>query len=214
MAPQLALIFSGLIMLGGAAPETKPAVDESFDGELSKNWTKNFGVWKVEGGSLHLSQLASDGHVAAFRYRHSLTDGKLVVEYRAEGAKVFHVGFDPFPGELKKKGHLFSVILTPTQMQLKLHKDKADVNSKDQVLARAGIPALTAGQTYSLQLILDGPAVRATLTGSKGDRIATVEARHESFGVKKPGLVFRVGGSDGKELVLDRVRFWPKAESN
>lgn len=214
MISRIALTFCCLISLAAAPSETKPAIDESFDGELSKNWTKNFGVWKVEDGSLHLSQLASDGHVAAFRYRHPLTDGKLVVEYRPEGAKVFHVGFDPFPGELKKKGHLFSVILTPTQMQLKLHKDKADANSKDQVLARAGMPALAPGQTYRLELILDGPTARATLTRSEGDQIATVEARYDSFRVKKPGLVFRVGGADGKELLLERVQFWPKAESN
>jgi hypothetical protein len=33
-------------------------------------------------------------------------------------------------------------------------------------------------------------------------------ARHPSIHVKKPGLVFRVGGADGEELHLDRVRVW------
>ncbi|MDB4638074.1 MAG: hypothetical protein P8M30_09315 [Planctomycetaceae bacterium] len=189
------------------AAEPKPVVDETFDAPLSKKWTKQTGAWKVEEGVIKLSQLKADNHIAAFRLAQPIQDARIQVDFTLKGAKVVHLGFDPAKGELKKKGHLYSVVLTPKQMIVQLSRDKNVEESKNENLATAEID-LQQGKSYSLVLEMKGDHVDVELKQEGASQSIKATVRHPSIHVKKPGLVFRVGGADGQELHLDRVRVW------
>jgi hypothetical protein len=207
--PAVAILAILLTALVATAAEQPPAVNETFDVPLSKQWTKQVGSWKVEDGALKASQQAADEHVCAFRYRHPLQDADIQVDFKPAGARVFHVGFDPVPGELDKKGHLFAVVITNKKMIVQLNRDKKIENSKNEVLAAADID-LVQGKEYTLMLHLRGDQVEADLKPVDRREWVKVTARHPTFHVKKPGLVFRVGGDDGQQIQLDRVRVWDR----
>lgn len=178
-------------------------LEEKFDGtELPKNWTRNVGKFTVAGGVLKASEVAADMHAAAFRRPLPLQDAAIYVKFRFEGAKMFHVGFDPAPGELKKKGHLFSVVFTATGASIMEHNDKANPDSKNKVLAKS-TAAFEKGRWYELLLELKGDTVLAQVAGQE-----PLRATSKDFHVKKPGLVFRTGGKDTDEVHLDEVRVW------
>ena len=190
-----------------SAEEKAPVVDETFDAPLSKKWTKQNGAWKVESGALKVSQQKVDNHIAAFRYKHELQDATIQVDFQMQGARIFHLGFDPVKGELKKKGHLYSVVLTNNKMIVQLSRDKNIETSKNENLSTAEID-LVEGKTYSLMLKMKGDQVDVSLMQKGSSQSVKATARHPSFHVKKPGLVFRVGGADDKTVHLERVRVW------
>ena len=115
---------------------------------------------------------------------------------------MFHVGFDPAPGELKKQGHLFSLAITPAGWTITEHNDKADPASKNVARGKAST-AFAPGQWFTLLLEVKGDEVVAHVEGKEALR-----ATAKDFHVKKPGLVFRVGGKDGQEVVVDNVKVW------
>ena len=97
----------------------------------------NFGKWEPKDGVLVCQRIKADDHAAASRWQIPLQDGVIEFSLKFSGGKVFHVGFDPKRGTLDKKGHLYSLIISPTGAQLKKHRDKAKEGSEDEVLARA-----------------------------------------------------------------------------
>jgi hypothetical protein len=178
-------------------------LEEKFDGaELPKNWTRNTGKLAVVGGVLKASEVAADMHAAAFRRALPLQDAAIYVRFRFEGAKMLHVGFDPAPGELKKKGHLFSVTFTATGWNITEHIDKANPESKNKVLTKA-TATFEKGRWYELLIEMKGDDVVAQIGG-----LEPLRASSKDFHVKKPGLVFRTGGKDTDEVHLDEVRVW------
>jgi hypothetical protein len=141
--------------------------------------------------------LDKDNHPAASRWQIPLKDAVIKLRLKFDGATGFHLGFDPAPGELKKQEHLYSLVVTPTQAQLKKHRDKADEASKDQTLATASLGA-TKGEWIDIELRTEGEKVTATIGKS-----AKLEASDPSFSVAKPTVVFRVIGGD---VQLDDVQ--------
>jgi hypothetical protein len=173
-----------------------PSATEKFDGaERPKNWTVNFGHWEPENGVLVARQLDKDNHAAASRWQIPLSDGVVKLKLRFAGAKGFHIGFDPAPGQLDKQGHLYSLVLTPSQAQLKKHKDKAQPESKDVTLATAGFTAQDR-QWLNVELRTTGDRVQAIIVGATGGVTAKLEATDPSFRVAKPAIVFRAMGGD------------------
>ena len=112
------------------------------------------------------------------------------------------LGFDPAPGELKKKGHLLSVTVTPTAWNIIEHLDKADPKSKNVTHATAKA-ALEKGKWYTLLLESKGDNVVAQISGQE-----PLKATSKDFHIKKPGLVFRVAGKGGGEVQIDNVKVW------
>ncbi len=201
----LALFATGLT----AAPEPtlgrKGAVllDESFGGAgVPAGWTKNAGVIAVADGALRANELVKDNHAGAFRKALPLTDAAVQVDLKLDGAASFNLGFDPAPGALKKKGHLFSLILTPTSWQLTEHADKGDPASKNIVHAKAAA-TFPRDRWVTILLEMRGDTVVVHADGHK-----PLKATAKDFAVKKPGLVFRVGGKDEKPLWIDNVKVW------
>ncbi len=204
-----AVIFSVSSICADEAPELKlgkkgkSLMEETFSGDaVPKGFAVNTGKLRVAEGSLRASQLAKDNHVGAFRYRLPVQDMVVQMDFRFDGARTWNIGFDPAPGELKKKGHLFSVILTETSWQITEHIDKANPESKNKVLATAKT-TFEKGQWYTLVLENKGEQVLVQIAGKE-----PLKASAPDFKVKKPGLVFRMGGKDGEEVAIDNVKVW------
>lgn len=178
-------------------------LDESFsETKLPEGWTVNTGSLNVRDGSLAASEKASDKHIGAFRYRLPLQDFAIQSDIRLGEARTVNIGFDPSPGELKKKGHLFSLAITKSGWSIIEHNDKADSNSKAKILAKAQTP-FDPATTYTILVECKGDQVMAQVSGKE-----PLKASSADFHVKKPGLVFRVGGKDDQAVIFDNIKVW------
>jgi hypothetical protein len=193
MAASFCLVL--LTLLPRATPAPDPIVARFDEPKRPNNWTVNFGHWEPKDGVLVCRQLDKDNHAAASRWQIPLKDASIKLRLKFDGATAFHLGFDPAPGELKKQGHLYSLVITPTQAQLKKHRDKADEASKDQTMATA---SLNASEWLDVELRTEGEKVSATI-----GKTVKLEASDPSFSVAKPTVVFRVIGGD---VQLDDVQ--------
>jgi hypothetical protein len=174
-----------------AAANEADIVADAFDrDELGKKWHINNGEWKIVDGALRIKELKADKHAASGRWLVPSQDAAYSLRFRlSENCRAFHVGFDPARGELKKKGHLYSVIITPTTWRIMKHVDKSNPKQDpNQVLASAPA-AFKAGAWYSLKILGRGDRVTASIEG-----IGELTASHPTFHVKKPTLVFRCVG--------------------
>lgn len=174
----------------GADKAPEATASASFDEpRRPANWGVNFGHWEPADGVLVCRQLAADQHAAASRWQVPMSDGIVALKLRLRGASAVHVGFDPAQGELDKRGHLYSLIVTPKNVSLKKHKDKADPRSQEETLATAG--PTPEEEWISVQLETRGD----TVTARVGENLV-LEATDPTFHVKKPAVVFRVIGSE------------------
>lgn len=181
----IAAAASLLVGIAQANPHT-----ETFDGEAKpSNWKVQFGYWEPAEGALVCHQVEADKHAAASRWAIPMTDGVIEARVKLDGATAFHIGFDPKPGSLDKKGHLYSLIITPQGAQIMKHKDKSKLTSKNVVLAEGKQPIPT-GEWIDVRLEAKGNTVMARV----GDGI-NLETIDETFGVPKPTVVFRCIGT-------------------
>jgi hypothetical protein len=189
--------------IGGDRPaNSEVALEDSFDrDEPGKDWNATTGSWKIVDGVLRGSEIEDEKHSAATRRLVETKNAVYELRFRfINNAKAFHFGFDPAPGELKKKGHLFSVIVTPESWQVMKHVDK-DRREEDpnETLAEQKT-SFKPGEWYSLQVTTWDTHVTARIDGKE-----PLKASHPTFSVKKPTLVFRCLG-DGVEI--DDIRVW------
>ena len=193
------MLVAVLLTLAAACPlpAAEPLIAKFEEAKRPEKWTVNFGHWEPKDGVLVCRQLDKDNHAAASRWQIPLKDAVIKLRLKFDGATGFHLGFDPAPGEIKKEGHLYSLIVTPTQAQLKKHKDKADEASKDQTLATASLNT-KAGEWLDIELRTEGEKVSVTI-----GKTAKLEASDPTFSVAKPTVVFRVIGGD---VQLDDVQ--------
>lgn len=181
----------------------KALYDEKFDTpDALQKWTRTVGEMKVEQGVLRVFERSQDKHAGAFRYALPVQDCAVQIDFKFDGAKFIHLGFDPAAGELKKKGHLFSVVLTPDDWKILEHGDKNDTKPKNKILANADTK-FAAGQWYSLLLEVKGDHVVAQIAGKE-----PLKGSSPDFHCKKPGLVVRVSGDDGQGASIDNVKVW------
>ena len=178
-------------------------LEETFSGaEVPKGWVANTGTLRVADGALLAGEKSSDMHIGVFRFRLPMQDCAVQIDFKLGAARIFNLGFDPAPGELKKKGHLLSVTVSKTGWSIIEHNDKANPESKTKVHAKAET-AFDPATAYTLLLECKGDNVVAQITGKE-----PLKATALDFHVKKPGLVFRVGGKDGQEAAFDNVKVW------
>lgn len=198
-------------VLAGPATDLEPTLgqrgklllDEKFDSAaLPSGWTRNTGELAVHEGALRSRERAADNHVAAFRKALPLQDCVIQLDVKLDGPATFHLGFDPAKGELKKQGHLFSLIIAPEAWSITEHANKADKSSKNKVLARAAAN-FPRGEWFTLVLEVKGDTAIARVTGHE-----PLRATAPDFRVKKPGLVFRVGGKADHAGSIDNVKVW------
>jgi hypothetical protein len=181
----------------------KELLVERFEGvSLPDGWTKNAGAMQLHGGALQIQEVAADKHAGAFRKALPIQDMAVELEFVMQGATAFHLGFDPAPGQLKKKGHLYSLVIQKDGWSIMEHLDKADPQSKNKIQAKA-MTAFESGKRYRLRLENKGAEVVASIDGKEPLRAVAAD-----FKVRKPGLVFRVSGEEGTSVHLDNVRVW------
>lgn len=168
------------------------------DNQRPARWVVNTGHWEAENGVLVCRELAADKHAAAARWQIPLSDGIVRCKLKFAGATAFHIGFDPAPGTLEKKGHLYSLVLTPTSAAIRKHKDKADPKSKDELLATLELPATTEWMNIELNTTGDKVMVQLQTGDSRGE----LTVSDPTFHVAKPTVVFRTVGGDA---LLDDV---------
>lgn len=190
------------VFAGDPPANSDVALDDSFDrAELGEGWKINTGEWKIVNGVLRSREIASEKHSAAAR--RTLESKNAVYELRfrfVDKAKAFHFGFDPARGELKKKGHLFSVIITPTSWEVRKHVNKANPKEDPNETLASEKTEFKTGEWYSLRVTTFENYVTAQVDGKK-----LLKASHPTFAVKKPTLVFRCLG-DGVEI--DDLHVW------
>ncbi|MCG8602388.1 MAG: hypothetical protein MI807_19745 [Verrucomicrobiales bacterium] len=185
--------------------ETPPLIEDSFDREeLGKGWTTQTGEWKIVDGALRGKEIKADKHSAAARRVVETKDAVYQLRFRlSEGSKGFHFGFDPKRGSLDKKGHLFSVIVTPASWRILKHVDKnRREEDPNEILATAS-QTFEPGTWYSLTVVTKGTKVDAMIEG-----IAPLTSEHPTFGVPKPTLVFRVIGDavDVDDITVSAIK--------
>ena len=178
------------------------ALEESFDRvELGEEWKINKGEWKIVDGVLRAREIAAEKHSAAARRTLVSKNAVYDLKFRfVEGGKALHFGFDPAKGELKKKGHLFSVIITPASWKVLKHVDKARREEDPNETLAQQKTEFEKGEWYSLRITTWENYVTAQVEGKEPLKVS-----HPTFGVKKPTLVFRCFG-DGIEI--DDIRVW------
>lgn len=191
----LMVTFAGLTVLSAA--ETKPLGEvgkerfkETFaKPELSSSWKKGPGDYSVADGVLTVREKKADMHVAALRAMVPVQDAVVQLEFKLDGARVFHVGFDPSPGELPgRTGHLVNVVISNKSIVIQKPGDKVNTQIKAKQLAKVDT-AIEPGKWHTLRLAMLGTKMQAII-----DDRHVVEAEDSEFKVKKPAVIFRVGG--------------------
>ena len=99
-------------------------------------------------------------------------------------------------------GSVAALVITANAWNITEHNDKADPKSKNVARAKAAAK-FEKGQWHTLLLECKGETVVAQVAGQP-----PLKATAKDFHVKKPGLVFRMGGKDGEEVQLDNVKVW------
>lgn len=178
-------------------------LEETFDGSaLASGWNGKTGGLSVSGGVLHASMKSADGRLGLFNRTVPMQNAAIAIDFQFAGARGINISCNPSPGELNKHGHLFSVMITPRMWNITEHNDKSDPSSTSQALTSAPASFVT-GQWYHLLLETKGDHVIASIEGKE-----PLRASSKDFGVKKPGIEFRVSGRDGEEVLFDNLRVW------
>lgn len=116
----------------------KLLLEETFaSADVAKDWTHAVGKVAVIDGGLSVEEAKADMHACAVRRKVALQDAAVQFDFTFDGAKFLHFGYDPAPRELKKKGHLFSVVVGPDGWSIIEHNDKSNPESKTKVHAKA-----------------------------------------------------------------------------
>lgn len=186
-------------------------LEEGFDGaSLVKGWMVQFGEWKPVAGVLRAREVVADRHAAAARRLLAMQDGVYQLRFRLTGPapKGFHFGFDPAPGQLKKRGHLFSVMVFPSGVKLLKHVDKDQPKEDPNVVLAESDRAIAPEVWHRLLVEKKGDQVSARIRPESGAGEVHLSASHPTFSVKTPTLVFRCLG-DGVEI--DDIRVWNAA---
>ena len=178
-------------------------LEETFDGDtLPKGWSVKAGRVRVADGALRASQKKDAGSLCLFSCEQPMQDAAIQIAFKFEGGRGINVSVNPSPGELKKHGHLFSVMITRAMWNITEHNDKSDPNSRSKALVSAP-EKFEPGQWYTLLLETKGDDVVARVEGKRA-----LCASSKDFRVKKPGIEFRVAGRDTEEVSFDNLRVW------
>src|SRR4029079_14410641 len=95
------------------------------------------GKGRVAEGSLRASQDKEGGRLCLFNCEQPMQDAAIQIEVKFDGARGINISTNPLPGELKKHGHLFSVMITPAMWRITEHNDTMDRTSQSKTLASA-----------------------------------------------------------------------------
>ncbi len=178
-------------------------LEEKFDGTtLPTGWNIKAGGLRVEAGTLHASQDRQAGRLGLFNCEVPMQDAVIQIDFKFDGCRGLNVSVNPSPGEVDKKGHLYSVMITPAMWNITEHNNKADRASQSVALSSAR-EVFEQGKWYTLLVENKGDEVIARIEGKQ-----PLRASSKDFRAKKPGIEFRVLGRDNEEVSFDNLRVW------
>ena len=187
---RLILSLVSFVAITVSAEEPGVIADDFNRAELGRKWHINNGEWRIVGGALRIRELKADKHSASGRWLVPSQDADYSLRFRLkEDCRTFHVGFDPARGELKKKGHLYSVIITPTTWRIMKHVDKSNPKKDPNEVLASARATFKKGCWYTLKIRGKGNEVSASI-----ETIGELRAFHPTFHVRKPTIVFRCVG--------------------
>ena len=115
----------------------KLLLEENFDGDtLPKGWSSKSGKLRVGDGALRASQTKGE-RLCLFSRVQPMQDAAIQIDFKFGSARGINVSCNPAAGESKKRGHLFSVMITPVMWNITKHQDRLDPKSKVTVLTSA-----------------------------------------------------------------------------
>lgn len=206
------VLFVMLLCLAACAADLEPTLgkkgrlllEEKFDGNmLPKGWTIKSGDVRVADGVLHATQKKErDGRLCLFNCDVPMQDAAIQIDFKFTGRGGLNVSVNPSPGELNKKGHLFSVMITPRMWNITEHNNKLDPSSQSKTLASAQ-EKFEIGKWFTLLVETKGDEVVAQVEGKR-----PLRASSKDFHVKKPGIEFRVLGRTHDVVCFDNLRVW------
>lgn len=200
----LLLIAPHVCANDGAPANSRLVVDESFadsDDPLAKPWHINTGKWVRSDGVLRAAEVEADKHSAAARRIVETTNAVYQFRFRlVDKAESFHFGFDPKRGTLNKKGHLFSVIVTPDAWKIMKHVDKNRPKEDPNETLAQDKTSFDKDKWYTMRVTTWGNFVTAKIDGK-----TDLKTSHPTFGVAKPTLVFRCTGD---AIEIDDLKVW------
>lgn len=158
-------------------------LQDNFDRtERGDAWTVAKGDWSIADGSLVGKELAADKHAAVASIGGRHRDSIVRFSFQLNGAKQFSFSLN------KAQGHLARLNITEQGLTLLMDKDKADPQSKPQVLAKAqGV--IEPNHWHTLQVEIVGDRISA-----RTDNGLKVSGQHADLACEKPGYRFVVSG--------------------
>ncbi|MEM1443718.1 MAG: hypothetical protein AAGF67_15340 [Verrucomicrobiota bacterium] len=177
-------------------------LEEDFaETSLAEGWTIQNGTWIPSNGVLVGTEVAADNHTASARRALETKDAIYELKFRfSEGSEAFHLGFDPVRSDLKKKGHLYSVMITDKLWRILKHVDKNHPQKDPSEVLAQERHSLEPGTWYHLRVTSSGETVTAQIEG-----LQKLEGSHPTFSVRKPALIFRVRGQG---VCIDDLKVW------
>ena len=164
-----------------AAATKSAALEETFDGGLSKDWFWSLGTWTAKNGVLRGYESGPRRHGPVTMRKFPLRDGIVECEFRLEGKAAF-AGII-FNGS-QERGHLAHLVMGKDKLRILAHPKKGETA---ELLSQPNVLAI--GGWHRVKIEFQGPRITATVDGR------TFTARHECIAVEK--LTFGLGGDSG-----------------
>jgi hypothetical protein len=180
-----ALLLAPLAALH-AAEAPKPAaklaaLEETFDGEPSKDWFWGLGTWTAKGGVLRGFESGPRRHGPVKMRRFPLRDGVVECEFRLEGKATFAGVI--FNGS-QERGHIVHVVMGKDQLRILAHPKKSETV---ELLKQP--TKLAVGEWHRVKIEFRGPQLIATVNDK------TFTATDACIAEEK--LTFGLGGDSG-----------------
>lgn len=173
----LALWVSGFAM--GAEPRV--VLEESFTGELSKDWYWGLGTWKAENGVLRGFESGPRRHGPVKVRRQQMKDAIVECEFRLVGKATFAgIIFNGLQG----RGHIVHLIMSKDHLRVMAHPKPGES------LELISIPnKLTVGEWHHVKLEFKGESMTALVDDQQ------IAVTHACIGEQKH--TFGLGGESG-----------------
>jgi hypothetical protein len=177
------LLFALLLLLSHPArsEEGKVILEETFSGELSKEWFWGLGTWTARDGVLRGFESGERRHGPVKMRKLPLRDAVIECEFRLERGATF-AGII-FNGS-QERGHLVHLVMGSDQIRILAHPKKGETV---ELVKQEGV--LAADAWHRVKMTFSGETLKATID----DREIT--ASHPCIAGEK--LTFGLGGDSG-----------------
>ena len=180
-------LSSACIAVAPLAADSTIALDEKFDGELSKDWFWGLGTWSAKDGVLRGFESGTRRHGPVKMRKFPMRDGVVECEFRLVGKATFAgIIFNGSP----ERGHLVHLVMGTDALRILAHPAKG---ANVELIKQPG--TLTTGEWHRVKIEFSGATMTATVDGT------TITAANPCIAEEKRtfGLGGDSGGADGEK---------------